>query len=41
MRWAWSATAQEITNGHGYTTPAAHENAYYLQTTPALEPVTP
>jgi putative transposase len=29
-----------ITAGPGYTTPAAHETAYYRQTTPALEPVT-
>ncbi len=29
-----------ITDGAGYTTPAAHEAAYYRQTTPALEPVT-
>jgi putative transposase len=30
-----------ITDGPGYTTPAAHEAAYYRQTTtPALEPVT-
>jgi putative transposase len=29
-----------ITDGPGYTTPAAHEAAYYRQTTTALEPVT-
>ena len=29
-----------ITDDPGYTTPAAHEAAYYGQTTPALEPVT-
>jgi hypothetical protein len=29
-----------ITPGPGYTTPAAHEGAYYRQTTPAPEPVT-
>lgn len=29
-----------ITTGAGYTTPAAAENDYYRQTTPALEPVT-
>lgn len=29
-----------ITDGPGYTTPAAHEAAYYRQTTPAPEPVT-
>lgn len=29
-----------ITTGPGYTTPAAHEAAYYRQTTPATEPVT-
>lgn len=29
-----------ITDGPGYTTPAAHEADYYRQTTPALEPVT-
>jgi putative transposase len=29
-----------ITPGPGYTTPAAHESAYYRQTTPAPEPVT-
>jgi putative transposase len=29
-----------ITDGPGYTTPAAHEAAYYRQTTPAAEPVT-
>jgi putative transposase len=29
-----------ITTGPGYSTPAAHEAAYYRQTTPALEPVT-
>ncbi len=29
-----------ITNGPGYTTPAAHETAYYRQTIPAPEPVT-
>jgi putative transposase len=29
-----------ITAGPGYTTPAAHETAYYRQTTPAQEPVT-
>jgi len=30
-----------ITTDAGYTTPAAHEAAYYRQTTPALEPATP
>ncbi len=29
-----------ITDGPGYTTPAAHEDAYYRHTTPAAEPVT-
>jgi len=29
-----------ITAGPTYSTPAAHETAYYRQTTPALEPVT-
>ena len=29
-----------ITPGAGYTTPAAHEAAYYRQTTPAPEPIT-
>jgi hypothetical protein len=29
-----------ITPGAGYTTPAAHEAAFYRQTTPALEPAT-
>ena len=29
-----------ITDGPGYATPAAHEAAYYRQTTPATEPVT-
>jgi putative transposase len=29
-----------ITTGPDYSTPAAHEAAYYRQTTPALEPVT-
>ena len=29
------------TNGPGYTTPAAFETDYYLQTTPALESATP
>jgi len=29
-----------ITEGPGYTTPAAHEADYYRQTTPALEPIT-
>jgi len=29
-----------ITPGPGYTTPAAHEAAYYRQTTPATEPAT-
>ena len=29
-----------ITDGPGYTTPAAHETDYYRQTTPASEPVT-
>ena len=28
------------TDGPGYATPAAHEAAYYRQTTPATEPVT-
>ena len=30
----------EIIDGPGYTTPARHEAAYYLQTTPAPEPIT-
>lgn len=30
----------EITDGPGYTTPAAHEATYYRHTTPAPEPVT-
>lgn len=29
-----------ITPGAGFTTPAAHEAAFYRQTTPAPEPVT-
>jgi putative transposase len=29
-----------ITDGPGYTTPAAHEAAYYRHTTPAPQPVT-
>ncbi len=29
-----------ITTGAGYTTPARHEDDYYRQTRPALEPVT-
>lgn len=29
-----------ISDGPGYTTPAAAEAAYYRQITPALEPVT-
>ena len=28
-----------IEDGPGYTTPAAHEAAYYRQPTPAIEPV--
>ena len=31
----------EITDDGGYTTPAGHKAAYYLQKHPALEPVTP